>query len=119
MQFFKFQKYIHSAYRKLGEEAFSLGNRGGIYHRNLSEAQEEALINEISSSGDLGQILEISSIKKHYEKLSGKQVHKTVIYRMLARHGWRKISPRPTHPKNDKAALEGFKKTFHRWCKMA
>jgi hypothetical protein len=44
--------------------------------------KEEALINEISSSDDLGQILEISSIKKHYEKLAGKQVHKTVIYRI-------------------------------------
>jgi transposase len=103
--------YIHSTYRKFGEDAFSLGSRGGRYHCNLSKTQEEELINSINSRGDLGQILEISSIKKDYEKLAGKEVHKSVIYRMLARHGWRKIAPRPSHPKNDKLAMEAFKKT--------
>ncbi|MDP9311951.1 MAG: winged helix-turn-helix domain-containing protein [Chloroflexota bacterium] len=30
---------------------------------------------------------------------------------MLARHGWRKRVPRPTHPEADPAAQEAFKKT--------
>ncbi len=111
--------HIHSAYRHDGEAAFSLSNKGGIYHRNLSEAQEKMIIEEIGSSGDLGRILEISCIKKRYEELAGKQVHKTVVYRMLARHGWRKITPRPAHPKNDKEAMETFKKTSLKWYKMA
>lgn len=111
--------HIHSAYRDIGEKAFFLNKRGGMYRRNLSPAQEKALIKEISSSSDLGRILEISSIKKRYEELAGKQVHKTVVYRMLARHGWRKIVPRPIHPKNDKVAIETFKKAFRKWYKMA
>jgi len=32
---------------------------------------------------------------------------------MLERHGWRKIAPRPSHPKADPQAQEAFKKTLH------
>jgi len=31
---------------------------------------------------------------------------------MLAKYGWRKIAPRPYHPKNNKEAMEDFKKNF-------
>lgn len=110
---------IHSSYRKIGEKVFDLGKKGGIYRRNLEAAQEESLLGEFMDNGDLGQILEIGRIKKHYEKLAGKPVNKSVVYRMLARHGWRKITPRPSHPKNDKIAMDGFKKTSLKWCKLA
>jgi Winged helix-turn helix len=30
----------------------------------------------------------------------------------LARHGWRKLMPRPFHPKRDLAAQDAFKKTI-------
>jgi hypothetical protein len=36
----------------------------------------------------------------------------TVTYRLLERHGWRKIVPRPQHPKTDKASQETFKVFF-------
>jgi transposase len=110
---------IHSKYRGFGDKAFELSLKGGAYHRNLSNEQEELLIQEAITLGDSGKILEISMIKKNYEELAGKQVHKSVVYRMLARHGWRKIAPRPVHPKNDKLAMETFKKTFPKWCKIA
>jgi len=31
---------------------------------------------------------------------------------MLHRHGWKKLVPRPKHPKSDKKAQEDFKKTL-------
>lgn len=109
---------IHSLYRNKGEEAFELGRRGGDFHRNISYESEKALLSEMESDGDLGKILEVRNIKKRYEELANKQVHKSVIYRMLARHGWRKVAPRPYHPKNDKDATDAFKKTFQTWYKM-
>src|SRR2546426_8945170 len=33
---------------------------------------------------------------------------------LLGRHGWRKLMPRPTHPKASKEAQEQFKKTLRR-----
>lgn len=109
---------IHSNYRNNGHKAFIFGKKGGIYRRNLSASQEELLLADFTSKSDAGHILEISKIKRSYEELACKQVNKSVIYRMLARHGWRKITPRPIHPKNDKLAMSTFKKTSHEWCRM-
>ena len=57
-------------------------------------------------------ILEVSGIHKAYEAKTGKKVPFSTVYRLLARHGWRKIAPRPSHPKTDWEAQEAFKKTL-------
>ena len=41
----------------------------------------------------------------------GKAVPNSTIYRMLERHDWRKVVPRPRHPKADVAARGAFKKS--------
>jgi hypothetical protein len=33
------------------------------------------------------------------------------VYNLLHRHGWRKLMPRPFHPKRNLAAQDAFKKT--------
>lgn len=110
---------IHFDYRHNGHKAFLLGKKGGSYHMNLTSKQENRLLANFTDKSNSGYILEVSQIKKEYEKLAAKPVHKSVIYRMLARHGWRKIAPRPSHPKNDQLAMATFKKTSHKWYKMA
>jgi hypothetical protein len=35
--------------------------------------------------------------------------YRETIYRLLARHGWRKVMPRPQHPGRDPAAQAAFK----------
>ena len=44
--------------------------------------------------------------------LAEQTVHKSTIYRLLSRHGWRKVVPRPTHVNADKNKQEEFKKLF-------
>jgi hypothetical protein len=39
-------------------------------------------------------------------------VHISTIYRLLDRHGWRKLVPRPRHPKANEREQAIFKKTF-------
>jgi hypothetical protein len=39
------------------------------------------------------------------------QPSNNTIYNLLARHGWRKLMPRPFHPKRNVAAQNAFKKT--------
>jgi hypothetical protein len=34
----------------------------------------------------------------------------STVYNLLHRHGWRKLMPRPFHPKRDLAAQNAFKK---------
>jgi hypothetical protein len=42
------------------------------------------------------------------------EVHITSISRLLDRHGWRKLVPRPRHPKANAAEQAAFKKTLRR-----
>lgn len=51
------------------------------------------------------------SRQQAYREHSGKDVARSTIYRLLERHGWRKVVPRPRHPKADQAAQSAFKKT--------
>ena len=61
-------------------------------------------------SAEQGALLVANEIKEALEKRLGHKVHKTTVYRMLHRNGWRKIVPRPKHPKCNKEAGEAFKK---------
>jgi transposase len=56
-------------------------------------------------------ILVVRAIRTALEKKLGHKVVETTVYRMLARHGWRKILPRRRHSKANEAAQKGFKKT--------
>ncbi|WP_373844382.1 winged helix-turn-helix domain-containing protein [Clostridium sp.] len=44
-------------------------------------------------------MLEVSDIIAAYEKLIGREAAKSIVYKMLKRHGWRKVMPRSQHPK--------------------
>ena len=83
-------------------------------HRNLTFIEEEALLEPFKEAAAAGQIVEISDIKAAYEKQTGTTLgdnNKGQIYRVLERHGWRKVMPRSKHPdKADEEAIEASKK---------
>ena len=53
----------------------------------------------------------VAEIQQAYQEQLGKEVAPSTVYRLLDRHGWRKVVPRPRHPKADVAAQAAFKKT--------
>ena len=101
---------IHSAFLREGDAALKLKPKGGRYHENLPVKEEKAFLIPFLKAAEQGGILEIGPIKRVYEKKLGRKVPASTIYRLLHRHGWRKIVPRPTHPKSDKQTMECFKK---------
>jgi transposase len=103
-------KEIQANYWKNGDAAFYLKQRGGRRRENLTLEEEKAFIDEFEQKAGNAEILEVSKIKKHYEEKIGKKVNKTTIYRMLDRHNWRKITPRPSHPKSNPEIMNNFKK---------
>ena len=54
------------------------------------------------------------AIREYAAKKLGTEVSKDYAYDLLHRHGWRKIEPRPRHPKSDSETQEEFKKNFQR-----
>lgn len=102
---------VQSHFLKGGEASLKGAGRGGRRRQNLTFQQEEELLQEFLASSGKGGILEVSRIKVAYENLLGRNVPHSTVYRMLARHGWRKIAPRPRHPKSEASAQAEFKKT--------
>jgi transposase len=102
---------LQARYFKEGEAALKSGGRGGRYNQNLTLEEERQLLQEFLAQSESGGMLEVSRLKAAYEQLLGRQVPKSTVYRMLARHGWRKVVPRPRHPKSEAASQAAFKKT--------
>jgi transposase len=100
-----------SRYLREGVTALQRTGRGGRRRQNLTLEEEQNLLQEFLYQGESGGILEVSRVKAAYEQVVGRKVPKSTVYRMLARHGWRKIAPRPRHPKSDAALQAEFKKT--------
>jgi transposase len=107
-----FVRKVIQQYNRQGEIGLSTPGKGGRHNCYLSWQQEKQLIEPFKEKARRGQVATAMQIKLAYEKECGFSVHKTTIYRLLERHQWRKIVPRPTHPKKDPNAVDEFKKTF-------
>ena len=67
-----------------------------------------------------GGVLVVPPIHAAYEERIGSSVAASTVYRMLARHGWRKVTPDTCHPKRDVQAQEAFKKnSMKHWRNLA
>ena len=102
---------LHSRWSKEGDAIFDLRGRGGRRHQYLSPEQEQALLAPFTQRANAGGMLTVEEIQQAYQKRSGKVVAPSTIYRLLDRHGWRKVVPRPRHPKADVTAQAAFQKT--------
>ena len=103
---------IHYGYLKEGEPSLRLRGKGGRYHFHMTISEEATLIESFSDKAEKGGVLEVSQIHRAHRQRIGKDVALSTTYRMLHRHGWRKIAPRPQHPKSDPGVAAEFKKTL-------
>ena len=85
-------------YRDHGIEAIA-GNHYGGNHRNMSTEEETAILSPFKERAEKGELVEISEITKAYQSAVAHPVSSAQIYRVLHRHGWRKVMPRSKHPK--------------------
>jgi len=101
---------LHSRYLKEGDRVFDLGKPGGRNAAHMTPSEERAFLEPFTQAGDAGGILEIGPIHKAHRAALGRNIPLSTTYRLLHRHGWRKIMPRSRHPKADQEAQAGFKK---------
>jgi len=102
---------MHSRWAKEGEAIFDVRGRGGRRNQHLTPEQEQKLLAPFVQRASSGGILTVTELQQAYRDRVGKEVARSTIYRLLQRHGWRKVVPRPRHPKADVAAQTAFKKT--------
>ncbi len=102
---------IQSDFIRKGQQVFEISERGGRHHQNLTIEEEDRFLSPFLESARSGGVIIMTEMKKAYEKLIGRKVPKSTIYRLLERHDWRQIVPRSKHPKSDPERQEAFKKT--------
>ena len=104
----------HMAYDGGGIKALKPKPIGGRQRENMTVAEEKALLARFAKAAGAGELLNVHDLKAAYEEAIGHSTSNSTIYNVLARHGWRKLMPRPFHPKRDLAAQNDFKKAaFH------
>ena len=102
---------MHSRWAKEGEAIFDVRGRGGRHNQHLTPLQEQELLAPFVKRAQAGGMLTVQEVQQAHRERTGKEVARSTIYRLLDRHGWRKVVPRPRHPKTNVAAQAAFKKT--------
>jgi transposase len=98
-------------YNRMGPQGLSRKGRGGRRWSFLSWEDEERLLQGWESRAIRGEILTAPQLLGEVEKAVGRAVSVDYVYRLLHRHRWRKLGPRPRHVKADRRAQADFKKT--------
>ena len=85
-------------------------NWGGRRQSLLTPEEESAFLKPWLESAAAGNLVVVSPIRAALAQQLGQPVKPSVVYRLLARHGWRKVAPDTRHPKSDPAVQEEWKK---------
>ena len=79
--------------------------------RNMSVEEEAAFLETYTKQAEQGHLIDIREMESEYGKRVGHAIGSGQIYRVLRRHGWRKIMPRSRHPqKASEEVIETSKK---------
>jgi len=89
---------LEKEYREKGLVEYARHKYGGN-NRSLSEAEETEILRDFEARSDAGDIVRVTDIKKAFDEKIGKDTGRGYIYMLLARHDYRKVMPRPRHPK--------------------
>src|SRR5260370_6327691 len=84
----------------------------------MSLEQERSFLQPFFARAAHGEIATAEDIQRAFEAEVKHEVHSSSIYRLLDRHGWRKLVPRPRHPKANPEEQAAFKKTLRRRVKQ-
>jgi transposase len=108
---------VISRYNRLGVAAIETPGKGGRRRQYLTLEEEKEFLAPFFAQAECGEIATVGRLWQAYAQRIGHEVDDSTIYRLLHRHGWHKVMPRPRHPKSDLETQEQFKKTFQRWWK--
>ena len=85
-------------------------NWGGRRKSRLTQKEEIAFLKPWLESAATGHLVVVSPMRAALAQRLGQPVKPSVVYRLLARHGWRKVAPDTRHPKSKPEVQEAWKK---------
>lgn len=94
-----------------GESSLFTAGWGGRRHGVLTPDEEADFVAHFEQAARQGQMVTASAMLGELARRCGRPPSAMTLYRILARHGWRKVVPRPRHPEADPDRQEAFKET--------
>ena len=85
-------------------------NWGGRRQSLLTPEEERAFLKPWLARAATGNLVVVSPIRAALAQRLGQPVKPSVVYRLLARHGWRKVAPDTRHPKSNPEVQAAWKK---------
>lgn len=101
---------LQVAFRKQRPGSPAARNWGGRRQFLLTAEEECAFLKPWLEQAAAGNLVVVSPIRAALAQRLGQPVKPSVVYRLLARHGWRKVAPDTRHPKSQPAVQEEWKK---------
>lgn len=102
---------LQACFRECRQSAQKVRKSWGGRRRALMTAeQEEQFLKLWIDQAKTGGVLVLSPIRAALAQELGRPVKASVVYRLMARHGWRKVAPDTRHPKSDPKVQEDWKK---------
>ncbi len=97
-------------YNQQGPEGLDRQGRGGRRWAYLTLEEEETFLRRFQRQAAEGKILTAKQLHAQLVERTGRKLTLGYVYGLLHRHEWRKLGPRPRHPRADREAQERFKK---------
>lgn len=83
---------------------------GGRRHYRMTVEEERGFLRDWEARAIEGGVLSVPPIHAALVERLGRSIAMSTTYRLLARHGWRKVQPDTKHPKSEPGIQEEFKK---------
>lgn len=96
--------------KEAGVIAPAARNWGGRRQALLTPHEEKQFLAPWVELARAGAMVVVSPIRAALSQRLGQPVKPSVVYRLLARHGWRKVAPDTRHPKSRPEVQEDWKK---------
>lgn len=97
--------------RRCAQPGIAAPARGGRRHELMTPEEEREFLAPWAQLASTGNILVVSPLRAALSQKLGRTVRASAVYRLLERHGWRKVAPGTRHPKSDAQTQEDWKKT--------
>lgn len=83
---------------------------GGRRRASLTLAEERSFLAPWAQASNAGGVLVVAPLRAALAQKLGRPVAASVVYRMVARHGWRTVAPDTRHPKSAPQVQAEWKK---------
>jgi transposase len=94
------------------QEKINRNTWGGRRRYTMTIEEESEFLQNWEAKANEGGVLSVPPIHASLVEKLGRSIPISTTYRLLARHGWRKVQPDTKHPKSDTVVQEEYKKNF-------